>query len=101
DCTAKWIVDSGATFHVTRSADLLREMQPSEDELKIGNDTFIDVEGYGPLTAVFPNKVGRLTVTLDKVAYAPAAAFNLLSFMAAHPRGVGFTTDDSDMSVTL
>ena len=101
DGTEKWIADSGATFHMTRSADLLRDVQPSEDKVKIGNDTLVDVEGYGSLTVVFPNKAEGVTVRLDKVAYVPSLAFNLFSLMAAHTRGVGFATDDKDMSVTL
>ena len=58
DGTEKYIADSGATFHITRPADLLREMQPTEDKVNIGNDTLVDVEGYGSLTVVFP-KQGR------------------------------------------
>ena len=58
DGNEKWIADSGATFHMTRSADLLRDLNPSEDKVKIGNDTLIGVEGYGSLTVVFPNKEG-------------------------------------------
>ena len=30
DGTEQWIADSGATFHMTRSADLLRDLHPSE-----------------------------------------------------------------------
>ena len=56
DGTENWIADSGATFHMTRSAGLLRDVQPSEDKVRIGNDTLVDVEGYGSLTVVFPNK---------------------------------------------
>ena len=56
DDTEKWIADSGATFHMTRSAYLLRDVQPSEDKAKVGNDTLIYVEGYGSLTVIFPNK---------------------------------------------
>ena len=52
DRTEKLIADGGATFHMTRSAELLRDVQPSEDEVKIGNDTPVDVEGYRSLTAV-------------------------------------------------
>ena len=53
--TEKWIAESGATFHMTRSADYLRDMHPSEDKVKVGNDTLIGVEGYGSLTVVFLN----------------------------------------------
>ena len=45
DDAEKWIADSGATFHMTRSADLFRDVQPSEDKVKVGNDTLIGVEG--------------------------------------------------------
>ena len=51
--------------------------------------------------AVFPNKERGIAVRLEKVAYVPDLAFNLFSLMAAHTRGIGFTTDDVDMSVTL
>ena len=101
DGTEKWIADSGATFHMTRSVDLPRDVQPSEDKVRIGNDTLVNVEGYGSLTVVFPNKAEGVTVRLDKVTDVPSLAFNLFSLMAAHTRGVGFATDDKDMSVTL
>ena len=84
-----------------RSADMLRDLHPSEDKVKIGNNTVIGVEGYGSLTVVFPNKEGGTTVRLVKVACVPDLAFNLFSLMAAHTRGVGFVTDDEDMSATL
>ena len=48
--------DSGATFRMTRSVDLLREVQPSEVKVKVGIDTLIDVESYGSMTVVFSNK---------------------------------------------
>ena len=38
---------------MTRSADLLRDVQPSEDKVTFGNVTLVDVEGYGSLTVVF------------------------------------------------
>ena len=65
DGTEKWIADGGATFHMTRSADLLRDLPPFVDKVKIGNDTLIGVEGYGPLTVVFANKEGGITVMLE------------------------------------
>ena len=101
DGTEKRIADRGATFHMTRSADLLHDLHPSEDEVKIDNDTLIGVEGYGSLTVVFSNKEGRITVRLEKVAYVPDLAFSLFSLLVANTRGVGFATDDEDMSMTL
>ena len=86
---------------MTRSADLIRDVQPSEHKVKVGNDTLIDVECYGTLTIIFANKEGGIAVRLENVAYVPDLAFNLFSLMAAHTRGVGFATDDEDMRETL
>ena len=92
--TEKRIADSGATFHMIRSADLIRCLHPTEDKVEIGNDTLIGVESYGSLTVAFPIKAGGVTVRLEKVAYVPGLAFNLLFLMVAHKRGVGFVADN-------
>ena len=76
---------------MTRSADLLRDVQPSENKVKDGNDTLIDVEGNGSLTVVFANKEGGIAVRLEKMAYVPDLVFRLFSLMAAHTRGVGLS----------
>ncbi|CAN0450323.1 unnamed protein product, partial [Laminaria digitata] len=86
----KWIVDSGASFHMTHSADFLSDVRLCDDKVRIGDNHLIDVVGYGTLTAVFP---GDLTVKLLDVAYLPDIAFNLFSLMAAHKHGVGFMTE--------
>ena len=52
------IADSSVTFHMTRSADLLRDLHPSEDKVKIGNDTLVGVEGYGSLMFFLTRKEG-------------------------------------------
>ncbi|CAN0366564.1 unnamed protein product, partial [Laminaria digitata] len=87
----KWIADSGASFHMTHSADFLSDVRLCDDKVRIGDNQLIDVVGYGTLTAVFP---GDLTVKLLDVAYVPDIAFNLFSLMAAHKHGVGFMTEN-------
>lgn len=99
--TGKWMGDSGATFYMIRSAVFPGNLQPSGDNLKFGNDTSTDVEGYGSLADIFPDKAGRISVRLDKVAYVPDLAVNPSFLMAAHTREVGFTTDRWGMGVTL
>ncbi|CAN0295766.1 unnamed protein product, partial [Laminaria digitata] len=86
----KWIADSGASFHMTHSADFLSDVRLCDDKVRIGDNHLIDVVDYGTLTAVFP---GDLTVKLLDVAYVPDIAFNLFSLMAAHEHGVGFMTE--------
>ncbi|CAM9631660.1 unnamed protein product, partial [Laminaria digitata] len=88
--SGKWIADSGASLHMTHSADFWSDVRLCDDNVRIGDNHLIDVVGYGTLTAVFP---GDLTVKLLDVAYVPDIAFNLFSLMAAHKHGVGFMTE--------
>lgn len=67
---------------MTRSADSLCDLQTSEEEIKIRNGTFIDVEGHGLLIVVFPRKTGKATVRLDNVASAPDLASNFFPVLA-------------------
>ena len=39
-------------FHMTGSADLLRDLHASEGYVTIANDTIIGAEGYGSLTVI-------------------------------------------------
>ena len=77
DSNETWIADSGAKFTCLDLLDLLSDMHPSEDTVKIGIDTLIVVECYGSLTTVFPSKEGGITVGLEKVACVPDLDFNL------------------------
>ena len=71
-----------------RSADMLRDLHPSEDKVKIGNNTVIGVEGYGSLIIVFSKRDGGITVGPEMVALMPELVFKLFALMAAHTQGV-------------
>ena len=86
----KWIADSGASFHMTHSADLVSDVRLRDDKVRIGDNNLIDVVEYGTLTVVFP---GDLTVKLSDVADVPEIAFKLFSRIAEHKHGVPFTTE--------
>ena len=89
DCIGeKWIADSGASFHMTHSADLLSDASLCDAKVRIGDNHLINVVGYATLTVVFP---GDLLLDL---AYVPEIAFNLFSLLAAHKRGVAFTNEE-------
>ena len=77
------------------------DLHPTEDKIKICNDTPIGVEDCGSLTVAFPSKEGGVTIMPKKVAYVPDLAFNHFSLMAALKRGVCFVTCAEDLSVTL
>ena len=64
----KWIADSGASLHMTHSADLLSDVRLYDDKVRIGDNHLIDVVEYGTLTVFFS---GDLTVKLFDMAYMP------------------------------
>ena len=64
----KWIADSGASFHTTRSSDFLSDVRLGDDKVRVGDNHLIYVVRYGTLTVIFP---GDLTITLLDVAYVP------------------------------
>ena len=39
----KWIADSGASFHMTHSADLLGDVRLGDDKVRVGDNHLIDV----------------------------------------------------------
>lgn len=47
DGNDKCIFDSDAIFHMTRLADLPRDLPSSEDKVEISDVTLIDVDGDG------------------------------------------------------
>ena len=94
----KWITESGASFHMTHSADLLSDVRLCDNKVRIGDNHLIDIVGYGTLTVVFP---GDLPVKLLDVAYMPDLAFNFLSLMAAHKQGVASMTEDEGLCISL
>ena len=96
DMGEKRTADSSASFHITQSADLLSDVRLCDDKVRIGDNHLIDIVGYGTTAVVFP---GYLTVKLSDLAYLPAIAFALFSLMAAHKRGVRFTTEEAGLSI--
>ena len=56
DGTEKWVADSGATFTMTRSANLLRDVHPTEDKVKVGNDALIGGEVTDRSLQPYPTK---------------------------------------------
>lgn len=82
----KWRADSAATFHMTGSKELMYDIRPSNDKVRIGDATVLDVECVGTVNLVFPGENGIEKVTIEDVAYVPALRFNLFSLVIAHQK---------------
>ena len=77
-----WMGDSGATSHMTRSADLMydtRPPSPHRSGIILGDGSTKKVQFVGKLDMVFHSRTGH-PVTLHDVSFVPDFGFNLCSF---------------------
>ena len=71
-----WIGDSGATSHMTRSADLTYDTRP---RITLGDGSIKKVHFVGKLDVVFHSRTDY-RVTLHDVSFVSDLGFNLFSF---------------------
>ena len=77
-----WIGDSGATTHMTRSAELMYDTKPPSSHrsrIILGDGSIRKVQFVGKLDLVFHSRTDYL-VTLHDVSFVPDLGFNLFSF---------------------
>jgi hypothetical protein len=74
-----WIVDSGATSHITADISCLHDVQPTDVKVNFGNGSVGRAEAVGDvILSGIPGMYG-VNLVLRKVLYVPDAADNLLS----------------------
>ena len=77
-----WIGDSGATTHMTRSAELMYDTKPPSphrSRIILGDGSIRKVQFIGNLDSVFHSRTEH-PVTLHDVSFVPDLGFNLFSF---------------------
>ena len=77
-----WIGDSGATTHMTRSAELMYDTKPPSphgSRIILGDGSTRKVQFVGKLDLVFRSKTDYYLVTLHDVSFVPDLGFNLFS----------------------
>lgn len=80
-----WIVDSGATLHITHSLQLLSNFSShSGHNVIISDGSKIPIKGYGTIKFLIKDKLSNSshTIFLDRVAYVPNFSVNLISVRA-------------------
>lgn len=79
--TDGWILDSGATQHVTGDKDFFTSLDRSyADKIEVANGQLVNVIGKGTGKLLFTNQEGKVTpVELCNVLYAPKVVGNLIS----------------------
>ena len=77
-----WIGDSGATTHMSRSAELMYDTKPlfpHRSRIILGDGSIRKVQFVGKLDLVFHSRTDH-PVTLHDVSFVPDLGFNLFSF---------------------
>lgn len=85
---ADWIIDSGATCHVTCDRNSFITMNAANNDLTVANGEKIRVEGKGTCHIDFINAAGKVSsAKIDDVLYAPTIKGNLLSVKKLTSKG--------------
>jgi hypothetical protein len=85
-----WIVDSGASRHITPHKHILSNLRKLEHQVSLicANGTSAEVDYEGDVYAVVRDSKGQdCTLALCNVLLVPGAAFNLLSLRTAVKKG--------------
>ncbi len=81
---SEWLVDSGATKHVSWDRAQFDRIRPHSSTLLVANGDEIEVRGIGDIRVTFD----RHTILIKDVLYAPDATANLLSLAILDKKGV-------------
>ena len=92
-----WILDSGASRHITHSSAVMHNLRPVNEDLTItfGNGTKASVENIGDVVLEVPGS-DVATLTLMDVWHVPEAKMSLFSIDRAVQNGVDVTFSRDD-----
>ena len=74
-----WLCDSGASTHMTPSADGMINYRECNFKLRIADGSTRTIEGYGDINFVFRSGNGFVQVTLTNIAHVPDLRYHLFS----------------------
>ena len=96
DCSNEWIIDSGASAHMTSHRDLFVSI--SEDgrhrSVATADNTILKCEGTGDVKIACGADNRVITVRLREVLYVPGLSVNLISVKQLCSRGCTVSFDD-------
>lgn len=95
-----WLVDSGASCHMSANNELFNDMNESPiQEVFIGNGDPIVVKGVGDVSLRISNLDTRKTYTVRDTLYVPSLVDNLLSVSKMDQKGMTVKFEDSSCYV--
>ena len=95
--TSDWIVDSGATRHMSWDLGLFVELKPMGGHLSVANGDRLAIKGVGTVRTRFNQQSGVATVT--GVLYVPGLTANLMSVSDLDKKGFETTTKNGEMAI--
>lgn len=97
---AWWIVDSGATRHITSVRSSLKNYKEEATTVMLEDDSTVNALGEGDAHFALASP-GRPGMVLCKVLYAPDMAANLFSVRAVMSKGGSVAFEDGKCTVSL
>lgn len=98
-----WLVESGATRHMSWNRTLFVRFYPYSDELAVANGDKIAIRGVGDMEVKFKGVNGKQDCrnTIKDVLYVPDITINLLSLPVLDKTGIATTTKDGYMKFKM
>jgi hypothetical protein len=83
--SASWLLDSGATVHVTNDLNMFMQARPSKEYVRVGNGEEVKAELEGNVEIELDNGQG---LVLEYVIYVPNFVCNIVSLMKVTNAGI-------------
>ncbi len=93
-----WMMDSGATHHISPHHSDFKDFTPSKGTVRIGDSSTISQEGVG--TVVFKSPQGY-SLTLSNVLYVPAVKTRFMSTRALAQKGAEITFSERAFQIAV
>lgn len=92
DTRNEWVMDSGASFHITPNREVLFDLKEcSGGKVLMGNNTFSEINGVGKVRIKRPD---RSIVILTDVKFMPNMGRNLISYGCLEKAGCSYEGGD-------
>ena len=92
----EWLLDSGASKHMTPSTDRMTNIQPHKGKVFIGDNSTIPIHSEGSLELLLDGKGGYLS---SRVFYVPQLGFHLMSVSEVCKLGMRVIFDEYTVSI--
>lgn len=94
-----WILDSGATEHMTSVREKYFKFKPYSSTVEVANSEKIKVTGIGDTIIKLPGEAEEKTIALSNVLYVPNLGGNLLSIGRIEERGFKVEFSDGEAKI--